>query len=356
MGPPKLATPVMAMAGPVPACVPGARPCARVAYCVRSSFSNVGVRVEIASTVTAPATPGTYNFEWRMVQDGVMWFGVETPNVVVTVSSGPANATFVSQTVPTTMAPGQMVNVSVTMRNTGGTAWTPGTFYRLGAVNPYDNGNWGMTRVGLAAQVPLVQINDQMRLVLRTSGDGVDQTGPAEHATVQMAGPRLQGGRLGRTVQQVVEQVAYEPYGGGARRHRLRPAGTVGADDDVVAVLDRAGVERANFFGYSMGGRIAYGLGLHAPERFESFIIGGGSFSAEPDGFDRATFPGALETIATDGIEAFLDRWREQLRMPLPPGVREMYLANDHQALVAYLRRTQREPSHEAALARMTMP
>jgi pimeloyl-ACP methyl ester carboxylesterase len=125
---------------------------------------------------------------------------------------------------------------------------------------------------------------------------------------------------------------------------------------DVVAVLDRAGVERAHFFGYSMGGRVAYGLGLHAPERFDSFIIGGGTFSAEPDGFDRATFPGALQTIATDGIEPFLDRWRERLGMPLPPGVREMYLANDHQALVAYLRRTQREPSHEAALARMTMP
>jgi pimeloyl-ACP methyl ester carboxylesterase len=125
---------------------------------------------------------------------------------------------------------------------------------------------------------------------------------------------------------------------------------------DVVAVLDKAGVERASFFGYSMGGRVAYGLGLHAPERFESFVIGGGTFAPTPDGFDRATFPGALNVLATEGVEAFLDRWRERLGMPLPPGVRDMYLANDTQAIVAYLRRTQREPSHEAALARMTMP
>jgi len=125
---------------------------------------------------------------------------------------------------------------------------------------------------------------------------------------------------------------------------------------DVVAVLDRAGVERASFFGYSMGGRVAYGLGLHAPERFDSFIIGGGTFESTPDGFDNATFPGALDTIASEGIEAFLDRWHERLGMPLPPGVREMYLANDSKAIVAYLRRSQREPSHEAALARMTMP
>jgi RHS repeat-associated protein len=37
-------------------------------------------------TVTAPATAGTYNFQWRMVQDGVEWFGDLTPNVVVTVN------------------------------------------------------------------------------------------------------------------------------------------------------------------------------------------------------------------------------------------------------------------------------
>ena len=37
--------------------------------------------------VKAPATPGTYNFQWQMVQDGVEWFGDKTPNVVVAVVS-----------------------------------------------------------------------------------------------------------------------------------------------------------------------------------------------------------------------------------------------------------------------------
>ena len=125
---------------------------------------------------------------------------------------------------------------------------------------------------------------------------------------------------------------------------------------DILAVLDRAGVERAHFLGYSLGGQAGFALGLHAPERFTSFTIGGGTFAPTPDGFDRVTFPGALEMIATDGVEAFLDHWRERLGKPLPPGVREMYLANDAAALFACLHRTQREPSHEAALARMTMP
>lgn len=33
----------------------------------------------------APRTPGTYNFQWRMVRDGVAWFGASSPNVSVQV-------------------------------------------------------------------------------------------------------------------------------------------------------------------------------------------------------------------------------------------------------------------------------
>src|ERR1700686_3417180 len=46
-----------------------------------------GSQVTFNFTVTAPATSGTYNFQWRMVQDGVEWFGDLTPNVVVTVNA-----------------------------------------------------------------------------------------------------------------------------------------------------------------------------------------------------------------------------------------------------------------------------
>ncbi|HVG18431.1 MAG TPA: Ig domain-containing protein, partial [Blastocatellia bacterium] len=37
--------------------------------------------------VTAPPTAGTYNFQWRMFQDAVGYFGAYTPNVGVSVSS-----------------------------------------------------------------------------------------------------------------------------------------------------------------------------------------------------------------------------------------------------------------------------
>lgn len=38
-------------------------------------------------TITAPQTPGTYNFQWRMVQESREWFGATSPNVAITVRS-----------------------------------------------------------------------------------------------------------------------------------------------------------------------------------------------------------------------------------------------------------------------------
>ena len=89
-----------------------------------------------------------------MVQDGVTWFGAEAPTC-----SSPSrrralpNAVFVRQTVPAPMIAGQRYAVSVTMRNTGMTTWTAAEAqFRLGAINPDDNTNWGTNRVGLGCR------------------------------------------------------------------------------------------------------------------------------------------------------------------------------------------------------------
>src|SRR5471030_2882000 len=65
------------------------------------------------------------------------------------------NAQFISQSVPTTMVPGQVYTVSVTMQNTGTTTWvsTSANPYRLGAQNPENNWNWGLNRVEVASPV-----------------------------------------------------------------------------------------------------------------------------------------------------------------------------------------------------------
>lgn len=56
---------------------------------------NAGETIGIGSsktftfTITAPPTAGAYNFQWRMVEEGVAWFGDYTPNVVITVIDTP---------------------------------------------------------------------------------------------------------------------------------------------------------------------------------------------------------------------------------------------------------------------------
>lgn len=45
--------------------------------------------------------------------------------------------------------------------------------------------------------------------------------------------------------------------------------------DDVVAILDRAGVERAGVFGFSMGGGVALQLAMEHPDRVERLVVGG---------------------------------------------------------------------------------
>jgi hypothetical protein len=44
-----------------------------------------GATTTFSFVVTAPSSPGSYNFQWRMVQDGVEWFGAMTPNIPVQV-------------------------------------------------------------------------------------------------------------------------------------------------------------------------------------------------------------------------------------------------------------------------------
>ena len=101
-------------------------------------------------TVTAPAAPGTYNFQWRMLQENVTWFGPET-NVNISVQARPArDALIISQSVPTTMVAGQTYPVSITMKNTGSMSWTENLAFRLGSGTENLN-TWGIYRAYLSA-------------------------------------------------------------------------------------------------------------------------------------------------------------------------------------------------------------
>lgn len=108
-----------------------------------------GSLVTFMFNITAPTVPGTYNFQWRMLQEGVQRFGDVTTNVPITVLTLTNQAQFISQTVPGIMYATETYTVSITMKNVGNTVWSAGSVYKLGSQNPQDNTTWGMNRVTL---------------------------------------------------------------------------------------------------------------------------------------------------------------------------------------------------------------
>jgi 2-succinyl-6-hydroxy-2,4-cyclohexadiene-1-carboxylate synthase len=103
-----------------------------------------------------------------------------------------------------------------------------------------------------------------------------------------------------------------------------------GALLDLMALLDDLGLERADVVGYSLGARVALGLGLAFPERVGRLVLESGSPGLRhrrDRGERRRTDAALADSIEREGIEAFVQRWEalplfEGLR-GLPPHVRE---------------------------------
>jgi hypothetical protein len=120
-----------------------------------SSFNIApGQQLDLTFTAYAPSTPGTYNFQWQLYQNGgVGYFGQPSTNVAIQVGvTSTDDATFDSQSAQASMLAGSSHSVSVTMNNTGTTTWAAGTYY-LGSQNPAGNNIWGLNRVNLASPV-----------------------------------------------------------------------------------------------------------------------------------------------------------------------------------------------------------
>jgi N-acetylmuramoyl-L-alanine amidase len=63
-------------------------------------------------TLTAPMTPGTYTTDWRMLREGVNWFG-QTLTVIINVSGTPGGPSITTQPQSQTVNPGGTVNFTV---------------------------------------------------------------------------------------------------------------------------------------------------------------------------------------------------------------------------------------------------
>jgi RHS repeat-associated protein len=198
-----------------------------------------GGQANFAFQIIAPRAPGTYNFQWRMLQEGVEWFGAFTPNVAVTVSAAPPHndAQVIGVSVPPVMTQGQGYTIAVTLKNSGNTTWPAGSAYALGSTIPQNTMLWGVNRVALNSPVPPGQqttlsfqvtapaagsysmgwgmVQENVEWFGATSSSAVTVNPPASGAVVTYIHTDGLGSPVARTdgAGQLISRTRYEPYG-----------------------------------------------------------------------------------------------------------------------------------------------
>ena len=119
--------------------------------------------------ITAPLIPGTYSFQWQMIQEAGEWFGAPSPAVSIQVGTLADDAAFYVQSVPPKMQAGQPYHVSVSYANAGTATWS-GSDYVLRPVFP----SWGVTEA-VSAQTT---IQPGGQIVFNFSVSAPTTTGP----------------------------------------------------------------------------------------------------------------------------------------------------------------------------------
>ncbi len=105
--------------------------------------------------------------------------------------------------------------------------------------------------------------------------------------------------------------------------------------DDVVAILDDVGIDKAHYFGYSMGARIGFRLAVRHPERFASFLLGAVSpYRTEVDIQVGAGLLEAMKALLADP-EGFVSGMEQLMGRSLASDMRKTLLTNDAEALIA---------------------
>lgn len=109
--------------------------------------------------------------------------------------------------------------------------------------------------------------------------------------------------------------------------------------NDLVALLDHAGVESAHVIGYSMGGILAANLAVHHPSRVRTATFAAGAFFADTAEVERLVLPHAERLARGEGLDDFfayiLPTWSDSSIKSLLPIVMAQ---NDSASLVGSLR------------------
>lgn len=104
---------------------------------------------------------------------------------------------------------------------------------------------------------------------------------------------------------------------------------------DVTSVLDELGVEKAHFFGYSMGGRIGLSAAKYAPDRLSSLVIGGNGMK-ERDDPEQIIELKAYSKLFQMDVETVISSMEKKRGSRMDEWERQKWLNNDLKALDAY--------------------
>ena len=112
---------------------------------------------------------------------------------------------------------------------------------------------------------------------------------------------------------------------------KQEPGSDSGMADDVIAVLNDAGIEKASYFGYSMGAMAGFSLATSRHvSRFSSFILGGMTPYEWPEEMVRAiniSIEG-YKLLQTDP-EAYIEWMENLLKRTLSPGEKNDLLSRN---------------------------
>jgi pimeloyl-ACP methyl ester carboxylesterase len=125
---------------------------------------------------------------------------------------------------------------------------------------------------------------------------------------------------------------------------------------DVVAALDALGIEKAHFWGYSMGSWIALGMAAYAPDRVNALAVGGGHPFAHDLAATRSLVRRALaegKVIGEEGRGIFVASQEKMHARRTSVGLRERWIKAD---LDAYLALSLDRPSLEDIWQTMEIP
>lgn len=123
---------------------------------------------------------------------------------------------------------------------------------------------------------------------------------------------------------------------------------------DVVAVLDALGVERTTLWGYSLGVRVGFALGVHAPGRVVALILGG----ASPDRYEgpRGDDDPVIQGLQRGMAAAVADWEAGSDEFWISEAERQRWLAADAEAIIASWTRGTAHPGFVDALPSISIP